>query len=51
MIVSKILGEYERRTLDIQADDIAGRIRALVADRRLQAQGDLSNWRHSEIRR
>jgi hypothetical protein len=29
---------------------VARRIHALVADGRLEAQGDLEKWRHSEIR-
>lgn len=29
---------------------IAGRIRALVHDGRLLAQGNISEWRHSEVR-
>jgi uncharacterized protein DUF3658 len=29
---------------------VASRIQALVADGRLASQGDLSEWRHSEIR-
>lgn len=29
---------------------VATRVQALVADGRLIAQGDLSNWRHSEVR-
>ncbi len=31
-------------------DLVARRIRALVADGRLAAQGDLSSWRQSEVR-
>ena len=31
-------------------DAIAARIRALVEDGKLQAEGDLSRWRHSEVR-
>jgi hypothetical protein len=29
---------------------IARRIEALVRDGRLVAQGDITNWRHSEVR-
>lgn len=29
---------------------VASRIAALVEDGRLESQGDLSNWRHSEVR-
>ena len=31
-------------------DAIEARIRALVEDGKLQAEGDLSRWRHSEVR-
>jgi hypothetical protein len=30
---------------------IAARIRVLVEEGKLQAKGDLSRWRHSEVRR
>ena len=33
-----------------RAEVIAQRIAALVVDGRLTAQGNLSNWRHSEVR-
>ena len=35
---------------DIDLDEIARRIRALVAAKRLEGVGDLSNWRFSEVR-
>lgn len=31
-------------------DVVAARIRALIDDRALVAQGDISRWRHSEVR-
>jgi hypothetical protein len=37
-------------TTDEDYDAIAARITALVSSGKLEAQGDLANWRHSEVR-
>ncbi len=58
MIISQVLGECRRRGVDIDedgvaeriCDGVAERIRALVEDGQLKAQGNLSRWRHSEVR-
>jgi hypothetical protein len=58
MIISQVLCEYRRRGVDIDevgvadriCDGVAERIRALVEDGQLEAQGNLSRWRHSEVR-
>jgi hypothetical protein len=58
MIISQVLGECRRRGVDIDedgvaeriCDGVAERIRALVEDGQLEAQGNLSRWRHSEVR-
>jgi len=50
MIMSKVVDASGRRGSDAELHDIAERIRALVEDGQLEAQGDLSRWRHSEVR-
>jgi hypothetical protein len=32
-------------------DEVASRIRALVEEGKLEAKGDISRWRYSEVRR
>ena len=49
MIISKVLDECRHRGIDINCYGIARRIRALVGSGQLEAQGDLSLWRRSEI--
>jgi Protein of unknown function len=49
MIIAKVVDASGRRGGDAELHDVAERIRALVDDGRLEAQGDLSKW-HSEIR-
>jgi hypothetical protein len=36
--------------LDVSFEDIAARIKALVQTGRLESQGNLDRWRHSEVR-
>ena len=50
MIISQVLSECRRRGVDVDEDCIAERICALVEDGQLEAQGDLSRWRHSEVK-
>jgi hypothetical protein len=58
MIISQVLSECRRRGVDVDEDGvaericngIAERICALVKDGQLEAQGDLSRWRHSEVK-
>jgi hypothetical protein len=58
MIISQVLSECRRRGVDVDEDGIsericngiAERICALVEDGQLEAQGDLSRWRHSEVK-
>ena len=44
----------DERFLGTESEDdlglIAERIRHLVSEGQLSAQGDISNWRHSEVR-
>jgi hypothetical protein len=50
--VARIIGQVSERTgEETKLDAIAIRIRALVDDGRLEAKGDLSRWRYSEVRR
>jgi hypothetical protein len=54
MIISKVLLEFERTRTRTRTEadeyEIADRIRALVEDGKLEAQGNLSLWRNSEVR-
>jgi hypothetical protein len=53
MVVSKVAARLARDLPDEddRYDLIAKRIEALVRDGRLVANGDLKQWRHSEVRR
>jgi hypothetical protein len=44
-----LVSEHQSNTADIAA--VETRIRALVKDGKLEAKGDLSQWRFSEVRR
>ena len=49
--VARIIAVVSERVGDgTNFDAIAARIRALVGDGELQAEGDLSRWRYSEVR-
>jgi len=50
MILSKTLRECEQRNISASYEDIAERIAALVGRHLLEAQGDITKWRHSEVR-
>jgi hypothetical protein len=50
MVISKVLLDYKHNTIDVNDHHIADRISALVAAGKLQSQGNLSRWRHSEVR-
>jgi hypothetical protein len=49
-IIAEVLKECERNDLSTDDDAIAGWIGTLVADGKLEAQGSLANWCHSEVR-
>jgi len=51
MIISQVLWECRRLGMNVDEHDVARRICALVEDGRLEAQGNLSRWRHSEVKR
>jgi hypothetical protein len=50
MIIGQVLGECRRLGINTDEHCVAERIYALVEDRQLEAQGNLSLWRHSEVR-
>jgi hypothetical protein len=50
MLVAKTQSECEQRKIATSPEDIAHRVAVLVDQDLLEAQGDISNWRHSEVR-
>jgi hypothetical protein len=50
MIVSQVLGECGRLGINIDEHGVAERICALVEGGQLEAQGNLSRWRYSEVK-
>jgi hypothetical protein len=50
MILAKSLGRLESDRMRVSAERLAARIEFLVPAGRLEAQGNLSRWRYSEIR-
>ncbi len=50
-IIVDVLRECERSGVATEASAVADSIRHMVEQGRLEAQGDLSKWRHSEVRR
>ncbi|HYX70287.1 MAG TPA: DUF3658 domain-containing protein [Terriglobales bacterium] len=54
MVIARVADSVSRRELppgDEGFEAIAGRIAVLVRDGHLEVQGDLRNWRFSEVRR
>ena len=49
-IIGKVANECERQGTPVTYEEIAGRIEALVKAGQLEAAGDLSNWRRSDVR-
>jgi hypothetical protein len=50
MIIVTVSLECERNGINVSDDAIAAHIRSLVDDGKLQSQGNLSRWRHSEVK-
>ena len=50
MLIARTTDAAREKSIDAPAQVIAGRIYALVADRRLQSQGNVRRWRASEVR-
>ena len=50
MIIANVLDRLEVESLDVHGHRVEERIVYLVKEGRLEAQGDLSRWRHSEVR-
>ena len=51
MVVGNAVAFCKQRGLPIDAEIIGARIRALAEAGRIESAGDLSYWRHSEVRR
>jgi hypothetical protein len=50
-IVGSTLELCEARLIEVSAEVIAARIQDLVETGKIEGVGDLSKWRHSEVRR
>ena len=50
MIIGKAHDVFESRRIEINEDALASRIEALCKEGRVESQGNLSNWRGSEVR-
>jgi ribosomal protein S18 acetylase RimI-like enzyme len=50
MVVGTALTRCQELTLPVSAEMIGARVRALADTARLEGQGDLRKWRHSEVR-
>ena len=50
MIMSQVLHQCRDSGVDVEADSVAERVCALVENGQLEAQGNLSRWRHSEVK-
>jgi hypothetical protein len=50
MVIAKALRLSEDRRIEISDHALAARIDALCTEGRIESQGNLSNWRHSEVR-
>ncbi len=50
-LVLSLAAEKVGQDSDDALGQLAKRLEALVADGKVEAQGDLSRWRHSEVRR
>ena len=49
-IIAKIVDARNHQPVEDDYDFVAARIVALDEEGRLESQGDLSSWRHSEVR-
>jgi hypothetical protein len=50
LIIGKVHTASRNDAAETSDDAIADRIRALVDEGKLEAQGNLNRWRHSEVR-
>lgn len=50
MIIVKSQENLQASKVEVSHDDIAERIYVLASQGRLEGQGDLTLWRHSEVR-
>jgi uncharacterized protein DUF3658 len=50
-VVSRCLMTLETRSIPVTADVIAARIQELAESGQIESQGNLTMWRHSEVRR
>lgn len=50
MVISKTRDSYEARSIPLDLEIVGARIQALANAARIESQGNLSMWRHSEVR-
>jgi hypothetical protein len=49
-VIGRVARRYEDRTIQLSYEIIGARIQELAAHGRIESQGNLSMWRHSEVR-
>ncbi len=49
-IIYRAVQRYEGREIEMSDEIIGARIQELAAQGRIESQGDLSMWRHTEVR-
>jgi Protein of unknown function len=50
MIIGMAKDVFENKQIEIDEDTLASRVEALCEEGRIESQGNLSNWRGSEVR-
>ncbi|MDP2409555.1 MAG: DUF3658 domain-containing protein [Pseudolabrys sp.] len=50
MIISRTRNDYEARAIFLDLEIIGARIQVLADAVRIESQGNVSRWRHSEVR-
>ncbi len=49
-VLGLVLHECDSKGIEVSNDKLQGRLDALIAAGTLEAAGNVSNWRHSEVR-
>jgi hypothetical protein len=51
MVIARLLKSPQFEMIDDPSELVAKRVASLVDTGTLESQGDINNWRHSEVRR